>query len=317
MSESDLTGQAAAVECRSLSRAFGSNTAVDALSFDVRPGEVFGLLGPDGAGKTTTMRMLCGILDPTSGSARVLGLDVRTQSDAIKDGIGYMSQRFSLYGDLTVAENLDFVADLYQVPPRERPDRVGRLLSASRLTAFTKRLAQNLSGGMKQKLALACALIHTPRILFLDEPTTGVDPVSRRDFWGILYEQVNQGMTLVVSTPYMDEAERCHRVGLMHQGKLLRCDTPEAIRSAAPGQAVEIVLDAPVRAQRVLEKAPGVRSVEVFGDRLHCVVAGEGMEDAVRSALAAAGVEIRSIAARPVGLEDAFVSLVGEGAHVD
>jgi ABC-2 type transport system ATP-binding protein len=204
---------------------------VDGLSFEVARGEVFGLIGPDGAGKTTAMRMLTAIMDPTGGSATVLGYDTRRESRPIKDRIGYVSQRFSLYGDLTVEENMEFSADLFQVPAAERPAQCERLLSASRMQPFTRRLARDLSGGMKQKLALACALIHTPEVLFLDEPTTGVDPVSRRDFWAILYGLVGEGMTLVVSTPFMDEAERCHRIALMDRGRLLVCDTPEAVRA--------------------------------------------------------------------------------------
>lgn len=203
---------------------------MDAVSFEVAPGEVFGLIGPDGAGKTTTMRMLTAIMDPTEGSATVLGFDTRRDEQAIKERIGYVSQRFSLYGDLTVAENMEFFADLFQAPPDERAERAHRLLAASRMQPFTGRLARDLSGGMKQKLALACALIHTPQALFLDEPTTGVDPVSRRDFWAILYELVGEGMTLIVSTPFMDEAERCHRIALMHRGRILICDTPDAVR---------------------------------------------------------------------------------------
>lgn len=219
------------VECDRLTRAFGRRVAVDALTLQIPRGEVFGLIGPDGAGKTTTMRMLTAIMAPSSGSARVLGLDVTRDGEAIKERIGYVSQRFSLYGDLTVGENLEFFADLFQVPPDERPERTERLLAASRMTPFIRRQARDLSGGMKQKLALACALIHTPEVLFLDEPTTGVDPVSRRDFWRILYGLVGEGMTLVVSTPFMDEAVRCHRIALMHLGRILMCDTPDAIQA--------------------------------------------------------------------------------------
>lgn len=221
----------AVVQCAALSKSFGQTLAVNGLSFDVGRGEVFGLIGPDGAGKTTTMRMLTAIMEPTSGSATVLGFDTRRQPDAIKERIGYVAQRFSQYGDLTVAENIEFFADLFQVPLDGRLERTQRLLAASGMEPFTERLARDLSGGMKQKLALMCALIHTPEALFLDEPTTGVDPVSRQEFWTILYELVAQGMTLVVSTPFMDEAERCHRIGLMHRGRMLAMGTPDEIAS--------------------------------------------------------------------------------------
>lgn len=240
----------AAVECEGLTKRFGEHVAVDGLTLSIDRGEVFGLIGPDGAGKTTTMRMLTGIMEATSGSARVLGYDTRREAQAIQERIGYVSQRFSLYGDLTVDENIEFFADLFQVPPDERPGRSRRLLEASRMAAFTDRRAQNLSGGMKQKLALTCALIHTPEVLFLDEPTTGVDPVSRREFWDILYGLVSQGMTLVVSTPFMDEAERCDRVAFLHQGRILACDTPDAIAGAGSGDPARALEQAFIRLSR-------------------------------------------------------------------
>ncbi len=227
------------VECQNLTKRFGDKTVVDNLSLQVARGEVFGVLGPDGAGKTTTFRMVIGIVDPTAGAARVLGFDTRTQTQVVRERIGYVSQRFSLYGDLTIAENVDFFADLYQVPPSDRIERSRRLLEASRLTGFEDRLARDLSGGMKQKLALTCALIHTPEVLFLDEPTTGVDPVSRREFWDILYRLVGQGMTLVVSTPFMDEAVRCDRVALLHQGRLLACGTPDSLAKGRDGDTAK------------------------------------------------------------------------------
>jgi ABC-2 type transport system ATP-binding protein len=214
------------VRCETLTKAFGASRAVDGLTFDVWPGEVFGLLGPDGAGKTTTMRMLTAIMEPSEGSATVLGHDTRREPQAIKERIGYVSQQFSLYGDLTVAENMEFVADLFRVRADARPDRMRSLLSACGMLPFSERLARDLSGGMRQKLALACALMHTPEVLFLDEPTTGVDPVSRREFWAILYGLVERGMTLVVSTPFMDEAERCDRIALMHLGRILVSGSP-------------------------------------------------------------------------------------------
>jgi ABC-2 type transport system ATP-binding protein len=299
------------VECEGLRKEFRRTVAVDSIALRVRPGEVFGLIGPDGAGKTTTMRLLTAILPPTSGWARVLGYDVRRDGQAIKERIGYVSQRFSLYGDLTVAENMEFFADLFQVPPELRRQRSARLLAASRMTAFSDRLAQNLSGGMKQKLALACSLVHTPQALFLDEPTTGVDPVSRREFWSILYDLVREGMTLVVSTPYMDEAERCQRIALMHQGRILVCDTPDAVRSRMTAAVIAVEASPQVAARTALKALRGVQSVEAFGEQLHVVAdARLGVGD-VRGALEAAGVSVSAVAPIEAGLEDVFVSLVG------
>ena len=215
-----------AIKTSDLTKHFGPTVAVDGLNLDVKAGELFGLVGPDGAGKTTTMRLLTGIMEPTSGEAWVAGHSIADEGEPIKERIGYMSQRFGLYEDLTVMENILFYADLYGVPKEERPPRIERLLGFSNLTPFKDRLAGNLSGGMKQKLGLTCALIHTPEVLFLDEPTGGVDPVSRRDFWRILYELLREGVTIFVSTAYLDEAERCTRIGLMNQGKILVIDEP-------------------------------------------------------------------------------------------
>ena len=225
-----------AIQASGLGRAFGEMWAVRGLDLEVRRGEIFGLVGPDGAGKTTTMRLLTGILAASEGTATVAGYPIQGGEEQIKSRISYMSQRFGLYGDLTVEENLRFYADLYEVSRREREPQEERLLGFSNLTPFSKRLARDLSGGMKQKLGLACALIHTPRVLLLDEPTNGVDPVSRRDFWTILYQLLKDGMTIFMTTAYLDEAERANRVGLMHRGRLIRCDTPEALkRELAPG----------------------------------------------------------------------------------
>src|SRR5579885_2756305 len=210
------------IETRDLTRRFGDLTAVDHLNLTIARGEIFGLVGPDGAGKTTTLRMLCGLMDPSDGSARVAGHDVARESQAVKDQIGYMAQRFGLYQDLTVNENMAFYGDLFGVVGPEREELTARLLHMTRMAPFRKRLAAKLSGGMKQKLALMCTLLHKPRVLFLDEPTNGVDPVSRRDFWAILYELVKNGLTVFVATAYLDEAERANRVGLMNHGKMIR-----------------------------------------------------------------------------------------------
>jgi ABC-2 type transport system ATP-binding protein len=219
------------IETRGLTKRFGTLTAVDHLDLAVAKGEIFGLVGPDGAGKTTTLRMLCGLMDPSEGSARVAGHDVARESRAVKDQIGYMAQRFGLYQDLTVEENMIFYADLFDITGDTRAQLTAQLLRMTRMEPFRARLAGQLSGGMKQKLALMCTLLHRPRILFLDEPTNGVDPVSRRDFWAILYQLLKDGITIFMTTAYLDEAERCNRVGLMHKGKLIRCATPGAMKA--------------------------------------------------------------------------------------
>jgi ABC-2 type transport system ATP-binding protein len=222
------------VVTRGLTRRFGALTAVDRLDLEVAPGEIFGLVGPDGAGKTTTLRLLCGLITPTGGEARVAGIDVARHPQEVKDHIGYMAQRFGLYGDLTVEENMAFYADLFGIAGTQRADLTARLLAMTRMEPFRARQAARLSGGMKQKLALMCTLLHRPRVLFLDEPTNGVDPVSRRDFWTILYQLLKDGITIFMTTAYLDEAERANRVGLMHRGRLIRCDAPEALKAGAP-----------------------------------------------------------------------------------
>ncbi len=301
-----------AIRTDRLTKTFGSLTAVDGLSLAVAEGEIFGLVGPDGAGKTTTIRLLTSIMEPTSGDAWVAGLHTVRDAERIKEHIGYMSQRFGLYPDLTVMENLDFYADIYDVPRQGRKEKVERLLAFSNLTPFKRRLAGNLSGGMKQKLGLACALVHTPRVLFLDEPTNGVDPVSRRDFWRILYQLLAQRVTIFVSTAYLDEAERTNRLALVHEGKLLACGTPDEVKGLMRGTILEVRAALPRRAAAVLrEHMPG-HSVGLFGDRVHVVSAApdETVRQA-RSALAAAGLAIDEI--RPVepSLEDVFVSVLG------
>jgi ABC-2 type transport system ATP-binding protein len=218
------------IETHDLTRRFDALIAVDKLNLEVAEGEIFGLVGPDGAGKTTTLRMLCGLMNPTEGSARVAGYDIEHESQAVKDQIGYMAQRFGLYGDLTVEENMFFYADLFGIVGDERARLTADLLRMTRMEPFRGRQAGRLSGGMKQKLALMCTLLHRPRILFLDEPTNGVDPVSRRDFWAILYQLLKDGITIFMTTAYLDEAERCNRVGLMHRGKLIRCAPPDAMK---------------------------------------------------------------------------------------
>jgi len=300
-----------AVYTKGLRKEFGSIVAVESVDLAIRRGEIFGLVGPDGAGKTTTIRMLCGIIEPTAGDARVAGFDVRTHPEEIKRRIGYMSQRFSLYGDLTVAENLAFFADIYHVPKSARAGRQKELLDFSRLTPFTGRLAQNLSGGMKQKLALACTLMHTPEILFLDEPTTGVDPVSRRDFWKILYSLIGQGVTLVVSTPYMDEAERCNRVALIDKGRVIECDTPDNLRGKMHGELLELTCSPQRRAKEILSALPGVLAVQVFGERLHVWVENaERNQPQIERSLRESGICVDHLRRVAPNLEDVFVSML-------
>ncbi len=296
------------IETSGLTRQFGPIRAVDGLNLAVGPGEMFALVGPDGAGKTTTIRMLCGILTPTSGGARILGRDLVNEAAAIKNDIGYLSQRFSLYGDLTVDENIEFFAEVHKV--RDYKKRRGELLEFTRLASFRTRLAERLSGGMRQKLALACTLIHTPRLLLLDEPTTGVDPVSRRDFWKILSSLLRTGITIFMSTPYLDEAERCSRVGLMNNGRLLAADTPQAVKRLMKGEVVEVICGEIRRAFDLLRGRPDAGEVQIFGDRLNLVVDNAERDfPAVAARLREAGIEVSDWRKIPPSLENVFISV--------
>jgi ABC-2 type transport system ATP-binding protein len=259
----------AIVSARGLTRRFGALTAVDHLDLEVEAGEIFALVGPDGAGKTTTMRLLCGLMNPTEGQAIVVGHDVSKEPDSVKDQIGYMAQRFGLYSDLTVDENMAFYADLFGVIGREREELSTRLLQMTRMDPFRKRQAGKLSGGMKQKLALMCTLLHKPRVLFLDEPTNGVDPVSRRDFWAILYQLVKDGLTVFVTTAYLDEAERANRVGFMDHGRLIRLDTPAALKRGLAEACYRIHSPDNRKTREILERQPGVLTVQPMGADLH------------------------------------------------
>ena len=302
-----------AIRTESLTKSFGNLTAVDALTLSVAEGEIFGLVGPDGAGKTTTMRLLAAIMDPTSGNAWVAGHHTVREARAVSNDIGYMSQRFGLYPDLTVAENIAFYADVYGVPHRGREEKVERLLAFSNLTPFRKRLAGNLSGGMKQKLGLACALIHTPKVLFLDEPTNGVDPSSRRDFWRILYQLLRERVTIFVSTAYLDEAERANRIALMHHGKLLAVGAPHEVKRLMRGSILEVRASEPRRATAVLREKLGAGSVGLFGDRVHVVTANlEATRPQVEQILAHAGLNLSGLRMIEPSLEDVFVSVLGE-----
>jgi ABC-2 type transport system ATP-binding protein len=304
------------IRCERLTKSFGALTAVNGLTLSVEEGEIFCLVGPDGAGKTTPMRLLTSIMEPTSGDAWVAGHHIVKEAEAVKEQIGYMSQRFGLYPDLTVMENIHFYADIYGVPRKVRPERIERLLSFSNLTPFKKRLAGNLSGGMKQKLGLACALIHTPRVLFLDEPTNGVDPVSRRDFWHILYQLLREKVTIFVSTAYLDEAERANRVGLMHSGKLIAVGTPDEVKTLMRGAIIEIRSSLPRKAAAVLRERLAGMTVGLFGDRVHIVTSQpEETSETARQALEAHGIQMQSARTIEPGLEDVLVSMLsGERA---
>jgi ABC-2 type transport system ATP-binding protein len=260
------------VEAIGLTRTFGAITAVGQLNLEVQEGEIFALVGPDGAGKTTALRLLTGLLDPTAGRAVVAGRDVAKYPNQVKDHIGYMAQRFGVYADLTVEENMAFYADLFGIGRQERAELSARLLRMTRMEPFGKRQAGKLSGGMKQKLALMCTLLHKPRVLFLDEPTNGVDPVSRRDFWAILYQLVRDGLTVFMTTAYLDEAERANRVAFMHLGKLIRCDTPGVLRRGLADGCYRVVSENLRETRGILEQQTGVVAVEPSGTDLHVFI---------------------------------------------
>lgn len=297
-----------AVRAEGLRKVFGPVTAVESVDLSVRPGEMFGLVGPDGAGKTTTLRMLAGVLRPTAGQAWVNGVSVARNPERVKHDVAYMSQRFGLYTDLTVIENLHFYADMYRVSRAERAGRLERLFAFSNLGPFQHRLAGKLSGGMKQKLGLSCALIHQPEVLLLDEPTFGVDPISRRDLWLIVHEMVAQGVTAVVSTSYMDEAERFDRVALIHRGRLLALDTPTALQHGLAGDVLELRSDRPRDALALVRQDPHVRRAAMFGDRLHVTVDSATVDSpALEARLRGAGFDIGEPRAIPPSLEDVFI----------
>ena len=306
------------ISIRDLSKDFGEKSnivhAVRGLTLDVQPGEMFGLVGPDGAGKTSTIRLLCGILEPTSGSGTILGLDLQKEIEKIKRDIGYLSQRFSLYPDLTIDENIEFFAEIHEV--KDYKPRREELLEFTRLTPFRKRLADKLSGGMKQKLALASTLIHKPKIIYLDEPTTGVDPVSRRDFWKILSSLLRQGITIVMATPYLDEAERCSRVALMDKGRLLDADTPQNIKARMKGSVVELVLSDVRKGYNVLKESTEFQEVQAFGDRLNLVLDDvNGQLPRVQNLLKQASIQVIQERVIPTSLENVFISLMSDTAE--
>lgn len=296
-----------------VSKRYGATTAVDALSFDIGRGEMFGLIGPDGAGKTTTIRLLCGLLTGDAGSIRVLGHDPALEHRQVTHSVGYLSQRFSLYGDLSIDENIAFFAEIHGV--RDYRGRRDALLGLMQLTPFRSRLADRLSGGMKQKLALACTLVHEPEVIVLDEPTTGVDPVSRREFWRLLSRFLSDGITIFMSTPYMDEAERCSRVGLLHEGRLLALDEPGRLRAGLSGTMLEVLLAAPRSAAITLRARGGLSHTQVFGDRVHVWVAADDAGTALQTfadAAARAGVTPQAVRAIVPSLEDVYIAKLAE-----
>lgn len=302
------------IDIVNIHKSFGQVIALSGLSLQVRRGEMFGLIGPDGAGKTTLLRILCGLYSADAGSCHLAGLDVRKNLRAVRAILGYMPQRFSLYPDLTVAENMRFFADLFQVPAAERELRLQRLLKFSRLDPFFDRRAAALSGGMKQKLALSCTLIHTPKILLLDEPTTGVDPVSRREFWSILSELRSQGVTILITTPYMDEAAKCDRIAFIHKGKILLTTEPAKIPSFSKNTLLQVRCHQHVRAAAVLRESKVFTDVKIFGDRLH-VSANQPpvqMKEKIKSLLSGSDIKILAIESVAAGIEDVFMELMHE-----
>ena len=300
----------AAIQFDNVTKKYGATTALDRISLAVEAGEMFGVIGPDGAGKTTAIRSACGLIGLDGGRIEVLGKDPTREHRAITAVLGYLSQRFSLYGDLTIDENIAFFAEIHGVA-RYHPAR-DRLLEMTQLTPFRARRADRLSGGMKQKLALACTLVHEPKILMLDEPTTGVDPVSRREFWKLLSEFLSSGLTIVMATPYLDEAERCARVALLHDGHLLAVDAPTTLRQRFGGQMVEVVTDTSRPPLETLAALPGVEDVQAFGERAHVRVSGSGAERAasIRSGLAQRGIQVTSVRPVAASLEDVFIDLI-------
>lgn len=299
------------IQAENLIKHFRHVRAVRGVNLDIAPGEIYGLIGPDGAGKTTTIRMLAGVMKPTAGWARVSGFDTARQAEKLRHQVGYMAQRFSLYGDLSVRENMEFYADIFGVRGAEREPQLQRLLRFARLEEFQDRNADALSGGMKKKLGLACALIHRPRVLFLDEPTNGVDPISRREFWDILSDLHLAGVTIFISTAYMDEAERCSRVGLMYQGEIIQQGTPSELRQLARGELLALFADDLATAERVVATVAGVAETQAYGDRLHIFV-----DDATRRlpeielALRAANVRVTQLRPTAPRLQEAFIALV-------
>ena len=314
MTVQDLNADGPIIRIDGLIKRFADVTAVDRLSLSVYRGEIFGLVGPDGAGKTATMRMLAGVMRPDAGVIIIDGIDAVADPESVKPHVSYMPQRFALYEDLTIDENIRFYADLFEVAPAVRRERASHLLAVSGMGAFGRFKAGQLSGGMKQKLGLTCALVHTPRILLLDEPTTGVDPVSRRDFWRILYGLREEGVTIVMSTAYLDEAERCNRLTLLHAGQALYCDTPAALKQRMPGALIAISSTEGRNVRNAVSGLPGVSNVLLVGDGVHAMVDDADIRiPELREALGRAGISFSTIAVATPSIEDVFVTLLETG----
>jgi ABC-2 type transport system ATP-binding protein len=304
-----------AILTQGLTKRFGAFVAVDEVSFAVSPGEVFGFLGPNGAGKTTTIRMLCGILPPTAGRALVGGVDVFAEPERIRRQIGYMSQRFSLYTDLTVWENLTLYAGIYGIPERRLKRRLKEVMEMSALTGKEESMVEDLPTGWRQRLALGCAVLHQPEVLFLDEPTSGVDPTARQTFWDLIYQLSSQGTAVLVTTHYMDEAEQCHRIGMIFNGKLVAVDTTTLLKEKIPGKVYELEAEDTIRATEVLRQIPGITEVSPFGRRLHILTeAAAPAHKEIRKILAEAEVSIASLEQVPPRLEDVFI-YVAQKSH--
>lgn len=304
------------IHTQDLKKTFGGRfrckkvTAVQNLNIDISKGELFGLVGPDGAGKTTILRMLAGILKPTEGTATVNNHDCVEEAETIKQSLGYVPQRFGLYPDLTVDENLDFICDVFNVIEAERAQRIQQLLEFTGLNNFRQHRSKYLSGGMQKKLGLSAALVHRPQLLLLDEPTTGVDPVARREFWDILTNLHSEGATIIVSTPYMDEAERCNRVGLMYDGQLMVCDTPNAIRRMLPGKVLALRADDLFRAETIISQTDDVLDIQPYGDVLNIIAAEESLQSTIKNRLSQAGIAVHSLRLTPPRLEEVFIYFV-------
>jgi len=304
--------QEKSVEVIQLTRRFGDFTAVDHISFDIPKGEIFGLLGPNGAGKTTTIRMLCGLIKPTEGKARVLGFDVAHQSEQVKRNIGYMSQRFSLYNDLTVYENLWFYANLYGIQNERIKKRIETLIEMAGLGGHEKQLTHNLSGAWRQRLALACAIVHEPPMLFLDEPTAGVDPVSRREFWEMIYTMAGQGVSVLATTHYMDEAEFCNMIGMMYRSQLIALNDPDTLKNNMKGYLFEVDCNAPGRAENILRSLAEVEDVAAHGVLVHVLLSVENDKEQILKVLTENQIQVTRIEKVLPSLEDVFVSLINQ-----
>jgi ABC-2 type transport system ATP-binding protein len=307
------------LDVRGLTKRFGDFTAVNHVSFSVQSGEVIGYLGPNGSGKTTTIRMLCGVMTPSEGTAQVMGFDVTRQPEALKPHIGYMSQKFALYDDLTAWENLEFYAGVYEIPRSEEKARIQEVLRMAGLEGRAATPAHELSGGWRQRLALGCALVHKPPLLFLDEPTSGVDPVARREFWDLIYQLASQGTTIFVTTHYMDEAEHCNRVGFMYRGQLLAFDTPQALKTAyLKGSAWDLAAQPLLEAVERLSVMTGIAQASLHGDRAHVILqSGAWTPESLTARLAESGVKVQSIETVESSLEDVFTLLAHQGMQAE